>query len=167
MNGARTARRAQWAARVACAVALLLFAITILRANSSGASATLEAQGAPWRTEEAALPAPTKIDVSRLLARDPFSPLRSAPEVPYRIGGAAATASIVQPRRQTVRLLGTVVRATGRSFAMCQVAGESAKVVYPGQTIGGLTLESVLQGSAVFTDETGARVSLRVSRTGE
>jgi hypothetical protein len=167
MSAARTARRALWAAQLVLAGALLLFAVVVARSVDGDAPGIIERTTGPLGNDGTAELAPGRVDVARLLARDPFSPVRSAPEVPYRIGATAAVTDVVRPQRATVRLLGTVVRASGRSFAMCQVAGEAAKVVYPGQSIGGLTLESVAQGSAVFTDETGARVSMRVSRTGE
>lgn len=167
MSGARTARRAQWAARLALAGALVLLTVVVARSVGGDPPDVIERTASPPSNDDAQELPPGRVDVVRLLTRDPFSPVRSAPEVPYRIGGVIGVAGIVQPQRATVRLLGTIVRASGRSFAMCQVVGEPAKVVYPGQSIGGLTLESVSQGSAVFTDETGARVSMRVSRTGE
>jgi hypothetical protein len=103
--------------------------------------------------------------IARLLAGDPFSPRRAPPEQPYRVAASPGAARDPAPVAQ-VRLLGTVVSGPGRSFAMCQVANEPARVVYPGQRIGALTLDSVSQGSAVFFDDAGTRVVLRVPRTG-
>ncbi len=163
--GARSVARLLAAARLACAIAFGLVVVATVRSVLGDASVVVDAAAAPAsRVEEAVLAAP-RTDLSRLLARDPFSPLRAAPDVAYRIEGvSAAPAAIVVTR--SVRLLGTVVRATGRSFAMCQVASEPARMVYPGQRIGGMTLESVSPGSAVFIDDAGARTVVRVSRTG-
>jgi hypothetical protein len=105
-------------------------------------------------------------DISRIIAGDPFSPVRAAPEVSYRLGAVEPVVRRVVAAPQQVRLLGTVVRPAGRSFAMCQVAAGPATVVYPGQRIGGLVLESVSQGSAVFIDDEGTRVTLRVPGNG-
>ena len=108
----------------------------------------------------------SSVDIARIVAGDPFSPIRASPEVPYRLGAVEPVIRRVVAAPQQVRLLGTVVRPTGRSFAMCQVADGPATVVYPGQRIGGLVLESVLQGSAVFIDDEGTRVTLRVPGNG-
>ena len=105
-------------------------------------------------------------DLSRLVARDPFSPLRAAPDVAYQIGVLPSDRPAVV-ERPTVRLLGTILRAGGRSFAMCQLANQPVRMVYAGERIGTLTLETVSQGGAVFIDDSGARVTLRVARTGE
>jgi len=105
------------------------------------------------------------VETGRLLAHDPFSPVRSAPDVPYRIASASAPAVVAEAPRP-VRLLGTVVRPTGRSFAMCQLGAEQPRMVYQGDKIGNLTLQSVAQGSAVFSDEDGKKVVLQVPRSG-
>lgn len=167
MSSLRTATRARAWARSVLAVTLALVATVLVRASSQespfapSSQAGVDAPGlvlvAPLETSSS--------DIARLIARDPFSPLRAAPDVPYRIG-AAGTDSIFMRSPVPVRLLGTIVRAAGRSFAMCRIEGEPARVVYPGDRIGELTLESVSQGSANFIDDAGARVVLRVPRTG-
>lgn len=167
MNAERNAKRVLRTAQGAVGVSVLVFAVAISRPGLGTMPAVVEGFAVPQSGRGFAGSEPVRLDVSRLLARDPFSPVRSAPEVAYRIESASEPSGIVSPPRAPVLLLGTVLRSAGRSFVMCQVGGEAAKVVYPGQAIGGLTLESVLQGSAVFTDESGARVTLRVARTGE
>jgi hypothetical protein len=107
---------------------------------------------------------PTDAELSRAVATDLFAVDRSAPTVRYRIERASAGASLAPP--PLVRLLGTVVSAGGRSFAMCQLGADPPRVVYAGQRIGAMKLESVSQGSATFTDDAGARVVLRVPRAG-
>lgn len=105
-------------------------------------------------------------DVRRLVARDPFSPLRTAPEVPYRLGSVENSVRTPDVLAGTVRLLGTVVQASGGSFAMCQLGSAPPQMVYRGQRIGALRLESVSQGSAVFIDDAGLRIVLSVPRSG-
>lgn len=165
----KSVRAATWArrwARVALSVSLGVVVVTAARALKEDPQFE-----PPQVTDIAGAARSPRVDaaapnVALLVAHDPFSPLRTAPEVPYRVGAAVAD-SIVMRSEQPVRLLGTVVGGTGRSFAMCRIEGQPARVVYPGERIGGMTLERVLQGSAVFIDEAGARVELRVPRTGE
>lgn len=161
---ARSVTRLLAAARLACAIAFGLVVVASVRSLRGDAPLIVDA-AAPASRVDAAVPAAPRTDLSRLLARDPFSPLRAAPEVAYRIEGVTAEPAAIVVTR-SVRLLGTVVRATGRSFAMCQVGSEPARLVYPGQRIGGMTLERVSPGSALFIDDAGARTVVRVSRTG-
>jgi hypothetical protein len=116
------------------------------------------------RQADAALAAPTDAEVSRAIATDLFSVDRTAPDAPYRIERAISGPTVAPP--QAVRLLGTVVAAGGRSFAMCQLGADPPRVVYAGQRIGAMKLESVSQGSATFTDNAGVRVVVRVPRAG-
>ena len=162
---ARSVTRVLTAAYVVCAIAFGLVVLAAVRNLRGDARVVTAAAADPVSRVAASVTAAPRLDLSRLIARDPFSPLRAAPDVPYRIEGVTATpAAIIDTR--SVRLLGTVVRASGRSFAMCQFGGEPARMVFPGQRIGGMTLESVSQGSAVFIDGAGARIVVRVSRTG-
>ncbi len=111
------------------------------------------------------MPSIESAELARTIALAPFSPRRAPPEVVYTIGRPASPAApVVAP--STILLLGTVVSESGRSFAMCQEGGGPPKLVYPGQRIGTLTLESVSQGSAIFTDIAGSRVVLRVPKAG-
>jgi hypothetical protein len=107
---------------------------------------------------------PTDAELSRAIATDLFSVDRVAPAVRYRIERASPGATLAPP--EPLRLLGTVVAAGGRSFAMCALGADPPRVVYPGQRIGAMRLESVSQGSATFTDNAGVRVVLRVPRAG-
>ena len=116
-------------------------------ANTTGGTATLDG------------------DIAAAISADLFEPDRTAPTVPYRIArvtAGVAPAVYVQP----VVVIGTVINANGRSFAMCQLGAEGPRVVYVGQRIGTLTLVSVGQGSAVFTNETGARVVINALKAG-
>ena len=104
-------------------------------------------------------------EIAATISADLFAPDRTAPTIPYRIARVTAgvvPAVFVQP----VVVIGTVINANGRSFAMCQLGAEAPRVVYVGQRIGTLTLVSVGQGSAVFTNETGARVVINALKAG-
>ena len=104
-------------------------------------------------------------EIAATISADLFAPDRTAPTIPYRI--ARVTAAVAPPVFvQPVVVIGTVINANGRSFAMCQVGAEAPRVVYVGQRIGTLTLVSVGQGSAVFTNETGARVVINALKAG-
>jgi hypothetical protein len=181
MNALGSARRALLLARGGTIVAATLLVVAVARRGGSteGDALPLEpvrssdvatktgsaaSNGAGSVSDGSAGSAP--VDIARIFAGDPFSPVRAAPEVPYRLGAVEPVVRRVVAVPQQVRLLGTVVRPTGRSFAMCQVATGPATVVYPGQRIGGLLLESVAQGSAVFIDDEGTRVTLRVPGNG-
>jgi hypothetical protein len=104
-------------------------------------------------------------DIAATISADLFAPDRTAPTTLYRI--ARVTAGVAPPVFvQPVVVIGTVINANGRSFAMCQLGAEAPRVVYVGQRIGTLTLVSVGQGSAVFTNETGARVVINALKAG-
>lgn len=170
MTDMRQASRVLVTSRLAFAVALFLLFIALLRAMRPVAPdlhvAGSEADRVTTPTEPAASRAVERTNIVRLVSRDPFSPFRAAPEVAYHISGPV-TERPVAVARPVVRLVGTIVRTDGRSFAMCQVANEPVRMIFAGQRIGTLTLETVTQGGAVFLDDTGTRVTLRVARTGE
>jgi hypothetical protein len=103
--------------------------------------------------------------VARTIADNPFAPDR-VPGPPFRIVAAPVTTVTAAPRAP-VRLIGTVVEGSGRSFVMCAEGSKAAQVVYVGGRIGELTLRSIEQGMATFTDGAGRAVVLRVPRGGE
>lgn len=161
----RTATRVLRLAQVSTIIAAVVAAMVIKR-SWSGSSAT----AGPTATIDLALsdvadPPRHEGDLARIVARDPFSPIRKAPEVPYRLVAADEVPS-QRASPVVVRLLGTVVRASGPSFALCQLANGPPRAVYPGQRVGTLVLESVGQGSAVFIGDNGERLTLRVPGPG-
>jgi len=100
---------------------------------------------------------------------DPFRPERTRPAVRY---GAAPPAQVAQsggpagyPAEQAsaLRLLGTVVDSAGGSFAVCQLGNATARVVRVGESCGSYRLRSIAQGIALFVDDGGERLELRVS----
>ena len=146
--------------------ALLLLLWTIGRSFRESTAGALTAPAA-LTVQHADIPpaAPTDIELAHAIATDLFAVDRVAPAVRYRLARASAGAAAAEP--PPVRLIGTVIVAAGRSFAMCQLGADQPRLVYPGQRIGAMKLESVSQGSATFTDDAGARVVLRVARAGE
>ena len=65
-----------------------------------------------------------------------------------------------------VVLLGTVMSTDGTGFALCQLGTEPAKLLRPGQSIGGLTLRRVEQARATFASADGQVSTLVVPRGG-
>jgi hypothetical protein len=165
MTADARARLALTAARAFLAVCTIVLLTTVLGAGRHSRIDVIMSPSVAAPSAEA-LDAPIARSASAdgLLGRDPFDASRVAARRPYRLG--AETESAVRPSAApTVRLLGTVVIAGGRSFALCQIDGAAASVVYPGQMIGTLRLVRVDQGSAVFTDAAGARIELLVPRS--
>jgi hypothetical protein len=165
MSADARARLALTGARLLLALAAVMLTLSAL---NSGRHARIGASDTPREATSAPVASGAAGQRTRssdaMLGRDLFHPSRVAASRPYRVGVAAESA--VRPAAApTVRLLGTVIRATGRSFALCQVGSDAARVVYPGETIGALRLVSVEQGRAVFTDAAGARIELLVPRS--
>lgn len=106
-------------------------------------------------------------ELDRAVDLDPFHPERRRPQIRYELPGTAlpekpeANVPVADP----VELLGTVVVAGGRSFAMCQ-SSVGTQVVHVGEKIAGFTLKSVEQGSAVFVSPEGKVMNVRVKKTG-
>jgi hypothetical protein len=97
---------------------------------------------------------------------DPFHPERRRPQIRYELPGSApAKPPESAPVSDPIELLGTVLVAGGRSFAMCQTTS-GTQVVHVGEKIAGFTLKSVEQGSAVFVSPDGKAVNIRVKKTG-
>jgi hypothetical protein len=106
-------------------------------------------------------------ELDRAVDLDPFHPERRRPEIRYELPGTALPEKPETnvPIADPVELLGTVVVAGGRSFAMCQSAA-GTQVVHIGEKIAGFTLKSVEQGSAVFLSPEGKVMNVRVKKTG-
>jgi len=106
-------------------------------------------------------------ELDRAVDVDPFHPERRRPDVRYELPGNApvekpqAVVAVPDP----IELLGTVVIAGGRSFAMCQTSA-GTRVVHIGDKVGDFTLTSVGQGNAVFVSPEGKAMSVSVKKTG-
>ena len=94
---------------------------------------------------------------------------RRRPLARYRVPGdaqAVVEAPALRPAPGSLTLIGTVISASGRSFAMCQLSAETPRVVRVGETIGAYTLRRVEQGEAFFVSDAGERLEIRVPKAG-
>ena len=106
-------------------------------------------------------------ELDRAVAVDPFHPERRRPQIRYQLpaSGPPEPSQSAQPVSAPVELVGTVVVAGGRSFAMCQ-SGAGPQIVHIGEKFAGHTLKSVEQGSAMFVSPEGKAVKILVKKTG-
>ena len=104
-------------------------------------------------------------ELDRAIDLDPFHPERRRPQIRYELPGSAPLETPQVTPAESVELIGTVVAASGRSFAMCQTSA-GPQLVRIGEKIAGFTLKSVEQGSAVFVSPDGKVINVRVKKTG-
>lgn len=164
-------RSHRWTGQLSVAASVL--AVAALLATWSGWRAlTIEPVIPPASgSSAAALPdlTPRPATPANLLrvavAADPFRPDREPASVAFRMPGETATASPAAPPAQLF-LVGTAMLPDGKSFAMCRVGDEQAKVVRLGDRIGTYTLRSVEQGRAVFQTAQGSTLEVRVPKAG-
>ena len=160
-----SATNAKRASQLVCTGAALFMVVNVWRAVAPSPVAIAEAPELSAGAPAMRAVATSDGDIAATISADLFAPDRTAPTIPYRI--ARVTAGVAPPVFvQPVVVIGTVINTNGRSFAMCQVGAEAPRVVYVGQRIGTLKLVSVGQGSAVFTNETGARVVINALKAG-
>jgi len=108
---------------------------------------------------------PSAASALRVVAADPFHPLRTAPAERYILPEEQIAA--VEPgsgplREGLVRLLGTAVVDNAGGFVMAQVGSATPQMVRVGEVVGDLTLRSIARGSAEFTRQDGTLVTLGV-----
>jgi hypothetical protein len=110
----------------------------------------------------------TTVDIWEAVDVDPFREDRAPGIVRYRLPGAPADSEEVRnfELSPAVTLLGTVVSADGTGFALCQSGDEPPRLLRPGQTIGGLTLQRVEQAKATFAAVDGRLSTLIVPPSG-
>ena len=160
-----SATRAKRTSQLVCAGAALFMIVNVWRAVSPSPVIVADAVELSAVASATRGVATSDGDIATAISGDVFAPDRTAPTIPYRIArvtAGVAPAVFVQP----VVVIGTVINTNGRSFAMCQLGADVPRVVYVGQRIGTLTLVSVGQGSAVFTNQTGARVVINALKAG-
>lgn len=123
----------------------------------------------PRKNGAVLVPAPgiASTRLASAVKKDPFRAERRPPTERFRLPGEplAATASrdsVVSP----FQLVGTAVMTEGKGFAMCQLGDSVPRLVRIGERVGGLTLEWVAQGRAVFAGADGRRTELRVPKAG-
>lgn len=108
-------------------------------------------------------------DLAAAVEHDPFRKERRRPSVRYRVPGDAQPSvetAVLRAAPGALTLIGTVISAGGRSFAMCQLRAEPPRVVRVGDTIGAYTLRRVEQGGAYFVSDAGERLEIRVPQAG-
>ena len=96
------------------------------------------------------------------LTRDPFRDGGLLPNAVARLRPPADT--VLPVSVAAIRLLGTVVRASG-SFALCQLPADVPRIVHVGDRLGELTLVLLEQGHVVFQAPKGARLELLLSNS--
>lgn len=121
------------------------------------------APGAPSASANGSLAAAdTARDDFAELSRDPF---RSGGLLPNDVARLRPAPDTVLPVSvAAIRLLGTVVRASG-SFALCQLPPDVPRMVHIGERLGEFTLISLEQGHVVFQAPKGARLELFLSNS--
>jgi hypothetical protein len=106
-------------------------------------------------------------ELDRAVDGDPFHPERRRPQVRYELPGSAPEElpQASAPPAEQIELIGTVVAAGGRSFAMCQTSA-GPQIVHIGEKFVGFTLKSVEQGTAVFVSPQGKVMNVHVKKAG-
>jgi type II secretory pathway component PulM len=103
--------------------------------------------------------------VQYFVDHDPFTDSRVRPAtrftMPGDTAGMARQAPVSVPA--PVKLVGTVVLANRRGFAICQTDGSPPQMVHLGEHVNNLTLTGLIQGEATFTDDNGRHIVLRGS----
>jgi hypothetical protein len=67
---------------------------------------------------------------------------------------------------EMVRLVGTVVLPADRSFAIYQLPSQAPRTLRVGESVGGLRLEAITPGAAIFRAADGTRIELKLPRPG-
>jgi hypothetical protein len=101
------------------------------------------------------------------LDNDPFRADRQLPEPAEPeadVMPVADAAPAIAP--ESVRLLGTVVLAGNRSFAVYQLPSQVPRTLHVGESVGGLRLEAVVPGQATFRAADGTRIELHLPKPG-
>lgn len=104
----------------------------------------------------ASSPVADDVPLERLEALAPFSETRSA--------APSATRQAVLPALAPLVLVGTI--AGNEPSAVCRLGAGPARILHPGDTLGGWRLHQVMPGRAAFIDGAGVRHELRLSSLG-
>ena len=107
------------------------------------------------------------VDALAVLARDPFSPERRAPDVRYQPPradaeyverGADAAMPIDEPVSMTMPVVhGTAADASGAAFAMCALGDGPVVVLRTGDSLGPFMVLSIERARVQFRDASGRR----------
>lgn len=100
------------------------------------------------------------IDVPSVVATDPFSVDRTAPERRYVApGDERDDAAPIEPVAEPV-VLGTAFSDRVHGFATVQLADGYPTIVHAGDKIGQYTVQSIERGHVVFTARSGKRLDI-------
>ena len=122
-----SATNAKRASQLVCAGAALFMVVNVWRAVSPSPVIVADAPELSAVASASGGVATSDGDIAATISADLFAPDRTAPTIPYRI--ARVTAAVAPPVFvQPVVVIGTVINANGRSFAMCQVGAEAPRV---------------------------------------
>lgn len=123
----------------------------------------------PQFNTAAALPSVQRaraLNVSAVVEENLFSPDRSPPVTRYRLPGDEDTYVEAEPIDVSQLLvLGTVVGAGSRTFAMCSLNGASTVIVRVGDRIGDFTVRSIKRGVVEFSTVSGERFEINANPT--
>jgi hypothetical protein len=98
---------------------------------------------------------------------DPFREDRAGAATRYRLpGDTTVTEHEVDAEVPVLTLLGTIMLSDGSGLALCQSGDEPSRLVRPGQSIAGMTLQRVDQAKATFAAADGRLTTLTVSKGG-
>jgi hypothetical protein len=123
----------------------------------------------PQFNTAAALPAASNakaLNVSAVVSENLFSPDRSPPLTRYRLPGNEDAYVEAEPIDVSQLLvLGTVVGAGNRTFAMCSLNGAPTVIVRVGERVGDFTVRSIKRGVVEFSTASGERFEINANPT--
>lgn len=109
----------------------------------------------------------TTAQLALAVEQDPFHPERRRPTRPFRLPSEPMTNETEPAATQdALHLIGTAVFADGSGFAICQLGGQSPRLLRLGERLGEYELSSVAKGKASFLTSTGTRVEITVPKAG-
>ena len=156
-------------ASAACAVAVILFGSTLVRAMTADAVVTPPVAPKPQidPASSAAAETITMQAVNEAVAIDPFSPERTPPETPYRLptdpeDPPPPAAPPAPPPLPGFKLVGTAQTSTG-GIALIQIDNATPKVVALGESLNGFTVQRIDRVSATMV-QGDRRVDLQLQQ---
>lgn len=166
------------AGAAAVAAALLLTALSARSALELDPLPTPRAERAELRLAPLARRvSPSPREIAAAVDRDPFRPERTRPPVRFRsaqerladaaAGPGTAAPGLVQPLRPEVpRLVGTMILPDGHAVALCELTGQSPRLLRRGERIGDFVLERVGRRRATFRSPQTGSIELHVPNAG-
>ncbi len=165
--------RQRWTAGPRVGLGLVVTASTVLVWTTVDAVRLEPPSTSEWTLLASSTPEPsprassTTADLALAVEQDPFHPERRRPAHPFRLPGEPV-ANETEPGapQDLLHLIGTAVFADGSGFAICQLGGQSPRLLRLGERLGQYELSSVAKGKASFLTSTGTRVEITVPKSG-